>query len=804
MRRVLRPISIGAITGFVAAMILGGPVATPASATTVSVDSEAELRSAFEGPDVSQIDLTGDITIKGDDCINATFIRQSETALTVDGHGFSVTQTCDLQVFQQVSRGAMTFENITISGGQTGSPGGGAIGTADSVTIASSTLRGNQSSVGGGAIAADFDVTIVDSTLADNESTGTGLLEYGGAINAGGTVTVNRSTLSGNSSALAGGAVVAAGKVTIVNSTVTGNKATTEGGGILGFGGVGLVYATVAGNSVPADGHGADVAAPDAPFEPFGSVIAEAQGAPSCFFGDGTPSSNGYNYGDDGSCGLTAPTDVNDGGSPELGPLAANGGPTLTLLPQPGSPLLGAIPTDSCQADGAVGIVTDQRGDPRSGTSCDIGSVQVSGANEPPPPSDGEPGFAPDVIAGFQDILELFGDVHVPGTVLGVSVPGQGRFLGVNGTAGIDDPTPLRPDMRFRIGSVTKTFTATAALMLVDECKLRLDDTIERWQPKLPEASHITVRELLNHTSGVPDFSDNPRITNELERHPLREHPPQTLVDGSFTLPRAFAPGAAWEYSNTNYFILGLIVEDLTGQPLEQFIQRRILDPLHLDATSFPTTPAIPQPATSGALVEIDDDLNVLSEQPFNLSPSYVWAAGAMVSDLADLETWVRALVDGTLLSPETQRARLTLVPMVGPEVPDGTVFEPIGGTTGPSLTAQYGLGLFAMGGFIGHNGDIPGYEAVMMYDPNTGTLVVELQNARLSEQDQALNPPEMDLLLPSSSVPTIAGILGQDPPLPPNPTGPTAPPCAPPGPPGPPPPSPPATPVVGRPTFTA
>jgi hypothetical protein len=108
------------------------------------------------------------------------------------------------------------------------------------------------------------------------------------------------------------------------------------------------------------------------------------------------------------------------------------------------------------------------------------------------------------------------------------------------------------------------------------------------------------------------------------------------------------------------------------------------------------------------------------------------------------------------------------------------------------------------MGGYIGHNGDIPGYEAVMMFEPHTGTLIVELQNARLTEEDAALDPPQLDLALPSSSVPTIAGVLGQDPPLPPNPTGPTTPPCAPPGPPGTPPPSPPATAVVGRPLFTA
>jgi D-alanyl-D-alanine carboxypeptidase len=236
-----------------------------------------------------------------------------------------------------------------------------------------------------------------------------------------------------------------------------------------------------------------------------------------------------------------------------------------------------------------------------------------------------------------------------------------------------------------------------------------------------------------------------------------------------------------------------------------------------MDATSFPTTSTIPEPATSGSIIELDDNLNVLSAEPFDSGPSIFWAAGAMISTLDDLETWGRALVEGTLLSPETQRARLTLVPMVGPETPPaGTVFGPIPGTPGPTLPARYGLGLFAMGGYIGHNGDIPGYEAVMMFEPQSGTLVVELQNTRLSQEEQGYAPPGMDLQLPSDSVSNIANILGQDPPLPPNPDGPTTPPCALPpppptttappttAPPGRPPPSPPADAVVGRPTFTA
>jgi len=423
-----------------------------------------------------------------------------------------------------------------------------------------------------------------------------------------------------------------------------------------------------------------------------------------------------------------------------------------------------------------------------------------------------ESSFPPEVTASLDGLFELYAERHVPGTVLAVSVEGQGRYIGVEGTAGLDDPAPISAESRFHIGSITKTFTATAVLQLVDECRLRLDDTIERWQPAVPEASRITVHELLNHTSGIPDYGDTTEFNDVLDNDPLRDLAPQQLVDLAATLPRPFAPGTEWMYSNTNYVILGLIVEAVTGQTLEHVIQQRILDPLHLGGTSFPTTAANPDPATSGSIVVIDGQGKVVQEAPFNLSPSLFWAAGAMVSTVGDLETWARALVDGTLLSPETQRARLTLVPTLGPDDPDGLSFPPLGGT-GPTLPVHYGLGIFGLGGYIGHNGDIPGYEAIMVFDPQTRTLVVELQNARIYLEDAQLSPTPFDEQLPTLSVPAIAGILGQDPPLPPNPDGPTTPPCGQPPPPpttAPPPPSPgsaprsePAHAVRGTPTFT-
>jgi hypothetical protein len=172
----------------------------------------------------------------------------------------------------------------------------------------------------------------------------------------------------------------------VTNSTISGNTA-GDGGGIReSHGAVTLVYATVVENSVFAD-HittpGANILGSSSSLASFGSVVALPQitpavagPVPNCT--GVTTTSNGFNFSDDASCGFTAATDKQNAGDPGLGAPASNGGPTQTLLPQPGSPLIDAIPVASCQADGASGITTDQRGVTRpQGPGCDIGAVEV-------------------------------------------------------------------------------------------------------------------------------------------------------------------------------------------------------------------------------------------------------------------------------------------------------------------------------------------------------------------------------------------------------------------------------------------
>lgn len=280
--------------------------------------------------------------------------------------------------------GGLTLTGSTISGNtETAAFSQGGVFANGNVSLTDSTISGNSAANDGG-LYADGTVNLVDSTVSGN--TGTAAGGGAGAIHATGPLTAVRSTISGNS-AVDHGATVTNGDVTLVNSTVSGNTATGvagSGGGMYVSGNVTLVYATVDGNHAAV---GANVDASSA-LTSFGSVVAKGQGGgANCVVGSTT--SHGYNSTDDASgavsCHFAAGTDlVGIANDPMLAAVADNGGPTLTQLPLPLSPLVGAIPSASCETDGAIGITIDQRALPRPAEGgCDIGAVEV----QAPPPT---------------------------------------------------------------------------------------------------------------------------------------------------------------------------------------------------------------------------------------------------------------------------------------------------------------------------------------------------------------------------------------------------------------------------------
>lgn len=270
---------------------------------------------------------------------------------------------------------------------------------------------------------------------------------------------------------------------------------------------------------------------------------------------------------------------------------------------------------------------------------------------------------------------------------------------------------PARVGDRFRIGSNTKPFVAAVVLQLVAEGKLALDDPVT-----FAPAPDVTVRHLLQHTSGLPEYSDDPQLLAAYATDPDHHWEPRALlalVDG----PKLSAPGAKFAYTNTNYILLGLVIERVTGKPAANEVHRRLIEPLRLTSTMFPVRgAAIPGRHLRGHLTNLPAQYGVPDGilDLTDLSPSIGWTAGGMLSTVFDLARFHRALLTGRVLNPELGRAMTAAA-------------EPHG----------YGLGLSRIirPGIVGwgHDGRFPGYlSSVVTSDDGARQAVVALNTDRV------------------------------------------------------------------------
>jgi len=317
----------------------------------------------------------------------------------------------------------------------------------------------------------------------------------------------------------------------------------------------------------------------------------------------------------------------------------------------------------------------------------------------------------------LQEALDRELALHqVRGASAAVIVPGHATWLGTSGIS--HENVPIEAGMIFGIGSMTKNFMATIILQLAEEGVLTLDDTVQQWLAPLPNIDGgITIRQLLNHTSGLYDFTEHPDWGEGILADMERIWSPEETIS-AFVLDPVFAPGAGYEYSSTNYLVIGMIVEEATGTPVSVQLRNRILGPLGLTVSFFSVEEEI-----VGTLAhrwgDIDEDgqLEDLSAYSRNALDSMLWASGALYSTAENMARYSRALFNRALFTQSSLDQMLTWIPY----------------PHNPAL--GYGFGILVIPDFVpgvlayGHDGTVPGYKGRWAYLPDHGVHIVVFLN---------------------------------------------------------------------------
>jgi len=307
---------------------------------------------------------------------------------------------------------------------------------------------------------------------------------------------------------------------------------------------------------------------------------------------------------------------------------------------------------------------------------------------------------------------------RVPGATLGVALP-DGRVLAL--ATGMSDTAAgraMRPTDRLLQGSVGKTYVSAVALQLVHDGKLDLDAHIERylgnepWFARLPNARTITVRQLMSHTSGLVRWEFQPAATTLFREQPMKVWTPEERLSYVFDLAPPFAAGQGWEYSDTNYIVLGMIIERVTGRPYYDELRRRLLGPLALRNTIPSDRPELPGVANgyAGRRNELGGFDATLAGGRLAINPQLEWTGGGLASTADDLARWGKLLYEGKAFDASLLPELLRGVPaQLGRD-------------------AKYGLGVIirptALGESWGHSGFFPGYATELLYVPATKTAM--------------------------------------------------------------------------------
>lgn len=341
-------------------------------------------------------------------------------------------------------------------------------------------------------------------------------------------------------------------------------------------------------------------------------------------------------------------------------------------------------------------------------------SVACPAVAEPADPASLEATLLPVVTAQMAKM-------HIPGLIVSVQTPDRGSWQAALGVSDVATRAPMDVSDHVRVGSITKSFTATVILQLAQGGRLGLDDPLAPYFPGV-QTNQATIRQALQLTSGIADYTTD-SFLNALATAPQRVWTPAELVDLIADEPPMFPAGTDWYYSNTNYVMLGIIAEQVTGQPLGRLIAERIFTPLNMSGCSFPdaTDAGIAAPSSRGYMLSTRWDRPPSPPAPLpdlvdvtDFNPSWAAGAGQAICTAADLVVWAGALATGALLDPEMQAQRLSLHPTGDPH-------------------AGYGLGVVNINGLVGHNGEISGYMSQAARRESDGTVIVVLSNLMLA-----------------------------------------------------------------------
>jgi D-alanyl-D-alanine carboxypeptidase len=303
-------------------------------------------------------------------------------------------------------------------------------------------------------------------------------------------------------------------------------------------------------------------------------------------------------------------------------------------------------------------------------------------------------------------------DAKQPGMIISITKGDEIVYEKAKGLANIETKEPMDLKMRYRIGSLTKTFTGTIIMQLVDEGSLELDNALDEYFPFVPNSKYITIRMLGDMSSGLYNYSEASEFEDSMNTNPLKKWKPKELVEIAIKKPVYFEPGKGFHYSNTNTILLGMIIEKLTGNTLATEMRKRIIDKLVLSETEFPISSEFTGIHSHGYNEDDSKFLEPLTDVTTKHDPSWAWSAGAVISSLKDMKKYIKALVFGALVSKQMQAERMKW------------------SLDTPNL--KYGFAIFKAGDdFYGHNGSYPGYHNVSVYSPKRDMTIIIFYNSQ-------------------------------------------------------------------------